>query len=184
MEDLSLHILDIAENAIEARARRIWLCIDQEEEGDRLTLEIRDDGRGMDARALQRATDPFFTTRTARRVGLGLSLLSEAASATGGTLSVESSPGEGTRVSATFHSSHIDMKPLGDIPRTVVTLLAGHPEVELFYSHTTGERSFCMDSGEIAARLGGLSISSPPVLRWIEGQIRRGVADLTGGAGP
>ena len=179
MEDLSLHILDIAENSIDAQARRISVRIDEDVEGDLLTLEIQDDGRGMDAPTLRRATDPFFTTRTTRRFGLGLSLLSEAAKATGGELTVESAPGRGTRVSATFRPGHIDMKPLGDMAQTLLTLIAGHPELELFYSHTMGRETFSFDSVEVCARLGDLPIGTPRVLRWIEDHIRQGLAGLT-----
>ena len=95
MEDLSLHILDIMENSLNARAERIEVRIDEDPEADLLTLEIKDDGKGMDAQMLQNATDPFFTTRKTRRVGLGLSMLSESAKATGGELTVDSSPGKG-----------------------------------------------------------------------------------------
>jgi hypothetical protein len=180
MEDLSLHILDIAQNAIAARARRIWLRINEDLEGDRLTLEIEDDGHGMDEPTLRQAADPFFTTCSARSVGLGLSLLSEAARATGGALAVESAPGAGTRVLATFRPGHVDMKPLGDIAQTLLTLLAGHPEIELSYSHTIGGKAFSFESAEIRSGPGERPASAPGVSSWIEDQIRQGLADLTG----
>ena len=178
MEDLSLHILDIMENSLEARARRIELRIDEDLEADLLTLEIQDDGKGMDAQTLQGAANPFFTTRKTRDVGLGLSMLSESARATGGEMTVESSPKKGTRVKATFQSSHIDMKPLGDVPQTLLTLMAGHPEIELRYDHTIGGDTFSFDTGEIQAGLG-----SPQALRRIGEQIRKGLERLRERAG-
>jgi hypothetical protein len=150
MQDLSLHILDIVENSIDACASRIEICIRELVKEDCLTLEISDNGRGMDAVTTKMAKDPFFTTRTIKPVGLGLSLLSESARATGGGLEIESAPGKGTRIVATFRQSHIDMKPLGDIPQTLVTLLIGHPEIELRYAHFIGEESFVWHTRELS----------------------------------
>ena len=170
-----MHILDIMENCVDAQARRIEVRIDENSDRDLLTLEILDDGKGMDGRTLQKATDPFFTTRKTRRFGLGLSMISESAKATGGELTIESMPGEGTRVRATFHQSHIDMKPLGDIPQTLLTLIAGHPDVELSYCHTIGMEKFSFDTREIR----GLPIGSPQVLRRIGELIREGLDKLS-----
>lgn len=171
MEDLSLHILDIIENSVNAQARRIEIRIDEDPEKDLLTLEILDDGTGMDAQMLQKATDPFFTTRKTRPIGLGLSMISESARATGGKLTVESAPGKGTRVIVTFHPSHIDMKPLGDIPQTLLTLIVGHPDIELSYCHTISGETFSFDTREIR----DLPIGSPQVLRRIGERIREGL---------
>jgi len=175
MEDLSLHILDIMENSVDAQAGRIEVRIDEDPDRDLLTLEILDDGKGMDAQTLQKAMNPFFTTRKTRRFGLGLSMISEAAKATGGELTVESSPGKGTRVRATFQRSHIDMKPLGDIPQTLLTLIAGHPYIELSYCHTIGGETFSFNTRDIQ----NLPTGSPQVLRRIGERIREGLDRLT-----
>ncbi|MCD6161424.1 MAG: ATP-binding protein [candidate division Zixibacteria bacterium] len=175
MEDLSLHILDIMENCVNAQARRIEIRINENPERDLLTLEILDDGKGMDNRTLQKATDPFFTTRKTRRFGLGLSMILESAKATGGELTVKSAPGKGTQVRVTFQQSHIDMKPLGDIPQTLLTLIAGHPDIELSYCHTIGREKFSFDTREIR----DLPIGSPQVLRRIGEHIREGIDRLT-----
>src|SRR5512142_3272074 len=119
MEDLSLHILDIAENAINAGATAITIDIEENSAEDTLTIEITDNGCGMDADTLKHALDPFYTTRTTRRVGLGLPMLQEAATAANGFVDLRSVPGFGTAVRATFQSSHIDRKPLGDIAETI-----------------------------------------------------------------
>jgi signal transduction histidine kinase len=129
MEDLSLHILDIVENAIRAKAKNVTITIVEDEVNDLLTLEIRDDGTGMDEEAQKRAIDPFFTTKKNKRVGLGLALLSQSASEAGGGLVLTSKKGEGTTVRATFNLSHIDRKPFGDIPKTLKCLEASHLDI-------------------------------------------------------
>lgn len=129
MEDVSLHILDIVENALKAGAKNVVIRLAQGKRTDRLVLEVTDDGEGMDDETRRRSLDPFFTTKRGKRVGLGLPLLAQAAKEAGGTLEVESAPGKGTKVIATFGLSHIDRKPLGDIQQTMHCLKATHPEV-------------------------------------------------------
>ncbi len=135
MEDLSLHILDIVENSIAASANRIEILIVEDTHRDLLSLEIRDNGSGMDEEARKKALDPFFTTRTTRRVGLGLPLLAQAARESGGNLEIDSQPGRGTTVRAVFQLSHPDRKPLGDIAETLRTLLAGRPDLDLQFQY-------------------------------------------------
>ena len=149
MEDLSLHILDIAENSIAAGAWTVEIRIVEDEERDRLVIEIIDDGRGMDVKTQQQALDPFFTTKEVRRVGLGLPLLKEAARAANGDLTIESKPGEGTRVTAIFQLSHIDLQPMGDMARTLETLVIGHPEVRFIYAHQREGQTLTFDSAQI-----------------------------------
>jgi len=146
MEDLSLHILDIAENSICGSAKTVEIRIDEDRNKDLLTIEIKDDGKGMDEQTLQKALDPFFTTRTTRRVGLGLPLLAQAARESGGTIELHSEPDEGTTVRATFVHSHIDRKPMGNIDETIQTLVAGHPEIEFLYEHKTNGSIYHFDT--------------------------------------
>ncbi len=148
MEDLSLHILDIAENSISASAKRIEIRIDEDEAKDLLTIEIRDDGKGMDEQTLKKVLDPFFTTRTTRRVGLGLSLLAQAARETDGNLELDSRNGEGTTVRATFGFSHPDRKPMGDILETIRTLVVSHPEIDFLYEHRKNDSIYRFDTRE------------------------------------
>lgn len=149
MEDLSLHILDVAENSISGSAKRIEIRIDEDPEKDVLTIEIKDDGKGMDEQARQKALDPFFTTRTTRRVGLGLSLLAQAARETEGKIELDSSPSQGTTVKATFGYSHPDRKPVGDIHETIRTLVMGHPEIDFLYEHKKNGSVYRFDTREI-----------------------------------
>jgi len=178
MEDLSLHILDIAENSIEALAKKIELKIEENKKKDLLTLEIADDGKGMDKEMLKRALDPFFTTKKTRRFGLGLSLLAEAAKASNGHFTVESKPGQGTKVKATFQLSHIDTKPLGDISQTLISLIMGHPEIDIFYSHKINNSKFSLDTKEIKAQLNGMAINTPEVIKLIKKNIKEGLGNL------
>lgn len=148
MEDLSLHILDVVENSIEAGARRIRIQIIENSKRDRLKIEIQDDGKGMDQNLRQKALDPFFTTKSVRRVGLGLSLFREAARMADGDLSIESKAGQGTSVKATFQYSHVDRNPLGDMAKTMMTLAIGHPEIQFVYFHQKNGRRYSLDTTE------------------------------------
>ncbi len=139
MEDLSLHILDIVENAIRARAKNVRIRLTESEQSDLLTLEISDDGEGMDEEQVKRSTDPFFTTQSEKRTGLGLAFLAQSTREAEGSLDVSSAPGKGTTVIARFKRSHIDRKPLGDIEETVRCLRATHPELHFSFEHSMEE---------------------------------------------
>jgi len=149
VEDLSLHILDIVENSIRARASKINIKIIEDIKKDLLTIEIKDDGKGMDKEAMKKVMDPFFTTKSTRKVGLGLGLLKQSARESGGDVEIESKVGMGTRVRAVFNYSHIDRKPLGDMAATLVTLIAGNPEVDFIYEHISDELKYRIDTEEM-----------------------------------
>jgi anti-sigma regulatory factor (Ser/Thr protein kinase) len=149
VEDLSLHVLDIAENAVAAGATRIDILITEDEKENVLLIEIKDDGKGMDEEELNRAMDPFYTTKRGKRVGLGLSFLSQAAREAEGRLDVESQPGRGTLVRATFKRSHIDRKPLGDMAQTLSALIAGYPGVRFTYAYRKGKTEHRLDTAEM-----------------------------------
>jgi len=148
MEDLSLHILDIAENSISASAKRIEIRIDEDRAKDLLTIEIKDDGKGMDEQTLQKVLDPFFTTRQTRKVGLGLSLLAQATRESDGRIELSSGPGKGTTVKAFFCLSHLDRKPIGDIHETIRTLVAGNPGIDFLYEHKKNDSIYRFDTRE------------------------------------
>jgi len=153
VEDLSLHILDIVENSIRAKASRIEIKVVEDTRKDLLTIEIKDNGQGIDEETIKKVVDPFFTTRTTRKVGLGLPLLSQAARESGGDVEIESKVGRGTRVKAIFGYSHIDRKPLGNMGKTLTTLIAGNPEVDFRYEHKKDELEYHLDTKEIRARI-------------------------------
>jgi anti-sigma regulatory factor (Ser/Thr protein kinase) len=167
MEDLSLHILDIAENSLKAGARKIAITIREDAAADQLTLEVSDDGKGMDAAVAAQAMNPFFTTGTTRRVGLGLPLLSEAATVAGGRVDIRSVPGKGTSICATFRLSHIDRKPLGNMAETIAALIAGRPELDLTYRHDRDGGSVLFTTATVRERLGGVPLNSAAVLHFV-----------------
>ena len=133
MEDISLHILDVVENSIRAGATQVTVRLTENRSEDLLTLEIGDDGEGMDDATRRQCLDPFFTTKEGKSVGLGLPFLAQSAEETGGTLVVASMKGKGTKIVATYQLSHIDRKPLGDLDGTIRCLKETHPEINLFY---------------------------------------------------
>ncbi len=173
MEDLSLHILDIVENSLAAKATRVEIRVVENPEEDLLTIEVADNGEGMDEEARQKATDPFVTSRTTRRVGLGLPLLAEAARSSGGNMTIRSGVGKGTAVKATFQYSHIDRKPWGSMVETLVTLIVGNPDVDFFYQHRRKEFEYSLDTREVKRELGEVPINHPGVLE----ALRKNLAD-------
>jgi 3',5'-nucleoside bisphosphate phosphatase len=178
MEDLALHILDIAQNSIEAGAGEVSIELQEDVTGDRFVIEVCDNGRGMDSCTLARAADPFYTSRNTRKVGMGLSLLEAAARTADGTFVIDSKPGQGTRVKAAFRRSHIDRSPLGDIETTLMVLMAGHPDLSIRFRHSVQERVFELDSSEFG--LAGIDSTSPEGLRRLRELIRQGEAGLLG----
>ena len=178
MEDLSLHILDIAENSIGAGAKRVEIRIIEDLDKDIFSLEIKDNGRGMSQEILKKATDPFYTTRTTRRVGMGLSLLSQSAREAEGDLSITSQEGQGTTVYTYFKHSHIDRRPLGNIVDTLIVLIAGNPDIDFFYEHKRNNNTYSMDTKEIKLELGEIPINTPAVIEIIKEDIRNGQTRL------
>jgi hypothetical protein len=162
MRDLCQHMMDLVENAAAAGAKRVQVTVCEDAARDCLSLMVEDDGRGMSAELTDRAADPFYTTRTTRRVGLGLSLLRAAAERCGGSFALDSVPGSGTRIECSFRLSNIDTPPMGDVVTTLCALIAVHPEMEMRYEHHAHARSFCMDTQELRAALGDDIAPSEP----------------------
>jgi signal transduction histidine kinase len=148
MEDLSLHILDIAENAVRAGGKKIMIELLEDQSNDRVTLSIEDDGQGMDEETIDKVLDPFFTTKNGKDVGLGLALLSQAAQQAGGELKINSEKGRGTKVTAVFQLSHPDMKPIGDVLETMAVLVSGNPLTQFILDYKKGDYSYHFDSFE------------------------------------
>lgn len=173
MKDLSLHILDIAENSVAASANKIEIRISEDKKKDLLSVEIIDNGIGMDKDTRKKALDPFYTTKTVRRFGFGLSLFREAAKAANGHFSLQSERGEGTRIKVDFQFSHIDRKPLGDMGQTIITLVIGNPEIDLIYVHKKNSHKYSLDTRKIKARLKGTPINSPAGIRMIRDDLKK-----------
>jgi len=178
LEDLSLHILDIVENAISAKAKRIDILVIEEPKEDRFVIEIKDDGIGMEEEVSRKAIDPFFTTRTSRRVGLGLSLMSQAAQEAGGRLRIESELGKGTKVTATLQYHHIDRKPLGSMLETMTTLLLGNSELDISYTHQKEGKSYVLKSKVLKERFKDRSLTDPEVIQYLKKHLKEGLAQI------
>lgn len=181
MEDISLHILDLAQNSIAAGASRIEINIQDIRQQGILRITICDNGKGMDEDQVVNAVDPFYTTRTTRKVGLGIPLFKASAEATGGYVKIHSQKGTGTTVQAVFHSSHIDCLPMGRMEDTVTTLIFCNPDVDFIYSHESCGRQFVLNTGEIRQQLGEVSIANPDVIGWLKDYINEGLNEIYGG---
>ena len=177
MKEIALYVLDIAQNSITAGAKHLELTL--AEEDGAISLTIADDGRGMSPQLLATVSDPFTTTRTTRKMGLGLPLLRLAAEQTGGTLAIESALGVGTTVRAVFQSGHIDCPPVGDMADTITLLIQGAPELELTYTHRVGARSVRLDTRDVRKELGGdISLAEPEVILWLRDYLQEQEASL------
>lgn len=174
MKELSLHILDVTQNSFTAGAKAVDLSVT--ERCGMLTLVVADNGRGMSPEFLARVTDPFTTTRTTRKVGLGIPLLQLAAQQTGGSLNIQSTVGVGTTVTAVFCGDSIDLPPLGDMAVTVALLCQGMPgDVELTYTRMTEKGVFRFDTREMRAILGpDTPLGHPEITQWMQAYIAEG----------
>ncbi len=168
MEELALHILDIAENSIRAGARTIEIEVAEDLQQDRLLITIRDNGKGMDKRTLRHALDPFFTTKPNKRVGLGLPLLAAAARQAGGDIAIRSKRGAGTEVEAAFQYSHVDRQPLGNLAATMEALIIGNPDVDFRLVHRSPKGVKQLDTRNIRAALDGAPINSIEGIRRVK----------------
>lgn len=177
MRELSMHILDLAQNSIAAGASRIEIDVESDIVRDSLTIAIRDNGGGMDPEFVAQVKDPFTTTRTTRRVGLGIPMMAEAARACDGDMNVASEPGKGTTLAARFRFSHIDRAPLGDMAATLVSLIAANPDIAFRYTRSVDGGSFTIDTEYIKSHLDGVPINEGPVLKWLMDNIKQGIIE-------
>ena len=182
MRELSLNIMDIAQNSVRANASVIKIDVTEDTEKSTLEIKISDNGCGMSEEQVKSVIDPFFTTRTTRKVGLGIPLFKMAAEQTGGFLSIESQLGNGTVVTAKFISSHMDMTPLGDINSTISILIRCNPDTNIVFTHTVNEQSFTLDTNELKEVLGDVPLDTPEVMQWIDDYLKEQTEILYGGA--
>jgi hypothetical protein len=178
VRELSLHLLDIAENSIAAGAKNIIITIREDTAADRLYLSAQDDGKGMDEEMVRKVTDPFVTTRTTRKVGLGIPLLKAAAEACNGWLKIHSKVGEGTLVEVEFQRSHIDRMPLGDVAGTFLTLLVGNPQIHWVFRYSVDDEIFELDDQQIKQELQEIPLSDPLVLSYLREILESSIRSL------
>jgi len=178
MKDLASHILDILQNSVTAGATQVKLLIDEIPAEDKYLVKFIDNGKGMDAETVKQVTDPFFTTRTTRKVGLGLPLLKQNAERTGGHMTIKSEPGKGTEVDVEFKYNHIDRLPMGDIPGTMALTVSSYPAIAFNYVHTTPKGEFIFNTEEIKETLGDLPINNPQVIAFMKDFIRDNLEEI------
>jgi len=181
MKDLSLHILDIVQNSLVAGATKITVCIREELQANRYIIEVEDNGCGMSQEVLHRVTDPYYTSRSTRKVGLGIPLLKQSAEAAGGSLSITSQPGKGTMLVATFCHNHLDRAPLGDIAGVVVLLAGANPDVRIIFIHQVDDLQYRFDTNDVKATLEGLPISDAGVMRFLKEMINENLNAIKAG---
>ena len=177
MNELSLHILDICENSVKANATLITLDIHEDTRRNLFSITISDNGSGMDEKTLATVSDPFYTTRTTRKVGLGISLFKLAAELCGGSQTITSEVGVGTVVQTIFVHDHIDRAPLGDISDTIIATLT-RGDIDLIYNHQYNDKKFQFSSIEVKEVLDGIPINDPSIIFWIKNNIKEGLVDL------
>ena len=181
MEELSLHLLDLIQNSVKAGASRIEIIIT--EKAGLLTIELNDNGCGMSEEFLQRVESPFTTTRTTRKVGLGIPLFKQAALMAGGDFGIISRQGEGTRIKASFEINNIDRAPMGDLAGTILGQVLSTPvtpDYRLLYA--VEDASFEFDTREIRRQLEGVPLDAPDVIAWMKDYLEEGIRELNGGA--
>ncbi len=179
LPEISLNILDIAQNSIVADASLIQITVDETTEGHLLKVEIEDDGTGMSEDVVAAVTDPFFTTRKTRSVGLGLPFFKQEAESTGGVFHILSEPGKGTVVTAIFCTDHIDCMPLGDINATIHSLIVMNPQIDFLYRRIADNQSFVLDTREMKGILGDVPFDAPEVSQFLKEYLQTNEAELT-----
>lgn len=179
MRELSLHILDLVQNSIEAGAAKVMLeIIEDRFIKDTLLIRVIDNGQGMDEETCKKVLDPFVTTRTTRRVGLGLPLIDMSAKRCEGYLTIASIPGSGTVVEALYKHSHLDRPPLGNIVETVKSILIANPELDFSYCHTVDKAVFSVATQELIENLGDIPLTQPDVLIWLHEYLSSNIANI------
>ena len=179
MREIALHLLDLAENSVSAGAKTVTISVCEDLRTDQLTASILDDGRGMDAETVKKVTDPFYTSRTTRKVGLGIPLLKGAAEESNGGLAISSTPGAGTLVEVNFQHSHIDRMPLGNLTGTFLGLTVCHPETHWIFRYTARglqhEDTFEFDDQPVKAMLQDIPLTHPDVLTYLRECLEEGL---------
>ena len=179
MKDLSMHIMDILQNSTRAGATEVTLEVLEDAAADTLTIRFIDNGCGMDAETVQKVINPFFTTRTTRKVGLGLPLLKQNTEQTGGSLDIQSEKGKGTTVTAVFGRSHLDRPPMGDLAGTIVLTASAYPDIRFIFHYHNGETDYVFDTVEVNEALNGISIQEPEVIQYLKEMIQENIGNVS-----
>jgi len=179
MRELSLHILDVAQNAISIEASELIIEINECLTTNELIISIEDNGIGMDRETLKKVVDPFYTTRTTRKVGLGIPLFKASAERCGGTFEIWSEPNVGTKIKAVYPYQHIDRMPLGNIRDTIFSILMSCENMDLLYTHSFCGKTFVLDTKDVKKQLVDLPITSIEVLHWLKEYIDENIKRIS-----
>jgi hypothetical protein len=178
MKDVSLHILDIVQNSISAKASKIELTIEENTKKNTYKVAITDNGKGMSEEMARKVTDPFVTSRTTRKVGLGLPLFKQNAELTGGTFNLKSKEGEGTQVVVEFILDNIDRLPAGDLPGSYMLLVTSNPDLDFVFKHITSKGEYIFDTREIKQVLGEIPINDLSVNKYLREMISENLTEI------
>jgi len=176
MIELALHILDISQNSLRAGANLVEITLIEDVKKDWLSIRIKDNGCGMNALEIEKALDPFYTTKKVRRIGLGLPMLKQAALQTEGNFLIESEPGKGTLISAQFRHSHIDRQPIGDVAGAIIALVLEKPEVDILFTYRRDSFEYVLDTRKIRDTLGSVPLNNMDVIGYIRDSIKEGMS--------
>lgn len=175
MDEIALNILDIAYNSIRAHATLIRIMVTDSIKDNKINIIIEDNGDGMDEQTVNQVADPFYTTRTTRKVGLGIPLFKQTAELTGGYLHIHSTPGQGTCVETQFVKDHIDTPMMGNVIDTMLTLIQANENIDYIFVYKTDKNDFILDTKEMKDILGDVKINEPEVLLWIKDYMKEGL---------
>lgn len=179
MRELSLNVLDIAQNSVSANASLIEIELIENSKTNDLLIGVYDNGKGMTKEQVESVRDPFFTTRTTRKVGMGIPLFKFAAEMTGGSLEIESEVGVGTRVRAYFKTDHLDFTPIGDMTSTMISLITMNLHIDFLYRRKLDDREFTVDTRQLKEILGDVPLNEPSIAMWITDYINENTKQLT-----
>lgn len=179
MRELSLNVLDIAQNSVSAQATLIEIELAESTQTHQLSISVRDNGKGMTKQQLENVRDPFFTTRTTRKVGMGIPLFKFAAEMTGGSFSIESEVGKGTVTTALFKTDHLDFTPVGDMTSTMITLITMNLHIDFVYKRIIDNKEFTLDTRQLKEILGDVPLNEPDIVMWITDYINENTKQLT-----
>lgn len=174
LQDLAMHILDLGENAIRANADFIVIELLLDDVADTISLIIKDNGCGMDEEMLKRVVDPFYSTRTTRKIGLGLPFIKELSELCNGSFELTSQVNQGTTLRVVLQKSHWDTPPLGDVGEAIMMLVQAKPTID-YQFHYRHQIDFYVDTCEIKEQLEDVSIAELEILLWLKEYINENI---------
>ncbi len=179
MAELCLHIIDVVQNSTAADAENVKIQLKDSQKEDLILIAVTDDGCGMDQQTLENVQNPFYTTKSGKKVGLGIPLLKAGSFDCDGSFHMQSTPGQGTNVSSTFKRSHIDTPPVGDVNDTIFTLIVGTDQCNIEFDYTTDKGAFCISIAEVKDQVGDVPLTHPEIIGFLREYISTNVQQLT-----